>query len=107
MEWHKDRLPCGHDKIHFYFHPALKGGARYRCSECDKMKLYKHEALDPSGGEKKGQILEVSSKNTEPSPVPKESQLIQWGLRWGMALGLLAGICLGTFLGLMIGLRIN
>ena len=28
-------LPCGHDAKYYYFHPALRGGARHRCAACD------------------------------------------------------------------------
>lgn len=56
MEWHKEQLPCGHDRSNFYFHPSLVGGSRYRCKECDKMKTYKYTAMTPIGLEKTGEI---------------------------------------------------
>jgi len=28
-------LPCGHPPQCRYFHPALRGGMRYRCIACD------------------------------------------------------------------------
>jgi hypothetical protein len=31
----EDKLPCGHDRKYFYFHPALRNGARFRCAKCD------------------------------------------------------------------------
>ena len=53
-------LPCGHPKECYYFHPALLGGMRHRCSACD----------DPKGNTRAVQELVKKSVLKEEDLVP-------------------------------------
>lgn len=125
MEWHKEQLPCGHDRSNFHFHPSLVGGVVHRCKECDKMKTYKYTAMTPIGLEKTGEIqannqedaahemrkrglfvthLKEANEISKEENATREVQSFQQGLIWGVFLGIMAGFFLGLFVGMIFGL---
>lgn len=64
-----DALPCGHPKANYYFHPALIGSSRHRCTICDNVPPTKRWEKETS----EAAVLGCDDEDKEFHPTPSET----------------------------------